>query len=68
MADQGARPTNKEIAAAIRRVADIYREGGVTGKIGTADVVRMLRSQGKSAEADELERLLSLIKARIPAS
>jgi hypothetical protein len=64
MAEQGARPTNKELAAAIRRVADLYKEGGVTGTIGSADVLKMLRSQGKSAEADELERLLDMIRTR----
>jgi hypothetical protein len=64
MAEEGDKPSNREIAAAIRRVADIYRQGGVKGTIGTADVLRMLRSQGKSVEADELERLLALIKGR----
>jgi hypothetical protein len=63
MTEPAERPDRKELAAAIRRVTQIYREGGVTGTIGTADVLRMLRSQGKLAEAEELERLLARIKS-----
>ena len=62
MADKGATPSRKEVAAAIRSVTRIYRNGGVAGTIGTADVLRMLRSQGKHYEADELQRLLAVIK------
>ena len=64
MAENPARPGKKELAAAIRRVTEIYREGGVAGTIGTADVLRMLQSQGRTAEAEELKRLLDVIRQR----
>ena len=62
MADKGIRPSRKEIAATIRSVTRTYRKGGVAGTIGTADVLTMLRTQGKLYEADELQRLLAVIK------
>jgi exo-beta-1,3-glucanase (GH17 family) len=56
--------SRKQVADAIRQVISIYREAGVTGTIGTADVVRMLRSQGRLTEADELEQWLAVARAR----
>lgn len=62
MAEARKTLTKKEIADAIRRATEIYRTSGVKGTIGTADVLRMMRIRGRTAEADELERLLGKLK------
>jgi hypothetical protein len=54
----------KELASAIRRIAELYKAGGVAGTIGSVDVIRMLRSQGRFDDALELEHLLDVIKKR----
>lgn len=55
---------DEELAAAIRKVATLHKMIGATGKVTSAYVIEVLHQRGEHAKADELENLVTMIKAR----